>query len=152
MKEKTLLKTLLLLLSRFSCGRLCASLQTAAHQAPPSLGYSRREHWSALPFPSPMHESEKWKWSHSVVSGSSWPHGLQPHGPSSIHGIFQARVLEWGAIAFSGLRLYRHEKDGKERLQIMLCPKIWQLRWNGLMPERPRKPKLTQEGIVNHSY
>ena len=26
-----------------------------------------QEHWSGLPFPSPMHESEKWKWSHSVV-------------------------------------------------------------------------------------
>ena len=25
-----------------------------------------------------MHESEKWKWSRSVVSNSSWPHGLQP--------------------------------------------------------------------------
>ena len=25
-----------------------------------------------------MHEREKWKWSHSVVSYSSWPHGLQP--------------------------------------------------------------------------
>ena len=25
-----------------------------------------------------MHESEKWKWSHSVVSDSSRPHGLQP--------------------------------------------------------------------------
>ena len=35
----------------------------AAHQAPPSLGFSRQEHWSGLPFPSPMHESEKWKWS-----------------------------------------------------------------------------------------
>ena len=40
----------------------------AAHQAPPSLGFSRQEHWSGLPFPSPMHESEKWKWSCSVVS------------------------------------------------------------------------------------
>ena len=50
----------------------------AAHEAPPSLGFSRQEHWSGLPFPSPMHESEKWKWSHSVVSESSWPHGLQP--------------------------------------------------------------------------
>ena len=35
----------------------------AAHQAPPSLGFSRQEHWSGLPFPSPMHASEKWKWS-----------------------------------------------------------------------------------------
>ena len=50
----------------------------AAHQAPPSLGFSRQEHWSALPFPSPVHESEKWKWSCSVVSDSSRPHGLQP--------------------------------------------------------------------------
>ena len=50
----------------------------AVHQAPPSLGFSRQEHWSGLPFPSPMHESEKWKWSHLVVSDSWRPHGLQP--------------------------------------------------------------------------
>ena len=41
-----------------SC-RLCATSETAAHQAPPSLGFSRQEHWSGLPFPSPMHESGK---------------------------------------------------------------------------------------------
>ena len=62
-----LLLLLLLLLSHFSRVRLCATPRTAAHQAPPSLGFSRQEHWSGLPFPSPMHESEKWKWSHSVV-------------------------------------------------------------------------------------
>ena len=45
----------------------------AAHQAPPSLGFSRQEHWSGLPFPSPMCESEKWKWSHSVMSNSLQP-------------------------------------------------------------------------------
>ena len=50
---------LLLLLSRFSRVRLCATPETSAHQAPPSLGFSRQEHWSGLPFPSPMHESEK---------------------------------------------------------------------------------------------
>ena len=49
----------LLLLSHFSHVRLCATPETAAHQAPPSLGFSRQEHWSGLPFPSPMHESEK---------------------------------------------------------------------------------------------
>ena len=52
---------LLLLLSHFSRVRLCATPQTAAHQAPPSLGFSRQELWSGLPFPSPMHESEKSK-------------------------------------------------------------------------------------------
>ena len=49
---------LLLLLSRFSRVQLCVTLQTAAHQAPPSLGFSRQEYWSGLPFPSPVHESE----------------------------------------------------------------------------------------------
>ena len=69
---------LLLLLSRFSRVQLCATPQTAAHQAPPSLGFSRQEHRSGLPFPSPMHEREKWKGSRSVVSNSSRPHGLEP--------------------------------------------------------------------------
>ena len=70
--------SLLLLLHHFSRVWLCVTPQTEAHQAPPSLGFSRQEHWSGLPFPSPMHESEKWKWSRPVVSNSSWPHGLQP--------------------------------------------------------------------------
>ena len=63
---------------RFSHVRFSATPDTAAHQAPPSVGFSRQEHWSGLPFPSPMHESEKWKWSRSVVSNSLQPHGLQP--------------------------------------------------------------------------
>ena len=49
---------------------LYATPETAAQQAPPSLGFSRQEHWSGLPFPSPMHESEKGKWSRSVMSDS----------------------------------------------------------------------------------
>ena len=53
--KKTLL---LLLLSHFSHVRLCSTPEMAAHQAPPSLGFSKQEHWSGLPFPSPMHESE----------------------------------------------------------------------------------------------
>ena len=52
---------LLLLLppSRLSHAELCVTPETAAHQPPPSLGFSRQEHWSGLTFPSPMHESEK---------------------------------------------------------------------------------------------
>ena len=41
-----------------SCLTLCDPID-GSHQAPPSLGFSRQEHWSGLPFPSPMHESEK---------------------------------------------------------------------------------------------
>ena len=50
---------LLLLLSHFSHIQLCATPEIAAHQAPLSLGFSRQKHWSVLPLPSPMHESEK---------------------------------------------------------------------------------------------
>ena len=40
--------------------QLCPTLcDPTAHQDPPSLGFYRQEHWSGLPFPSPMHESEK---------------------------------------------------------------------------------------------
>ena len=33
--------------------RFFATLWTVAHQAPPSMGFSRQEHWRGLPFPSP---------------------------------------------------------------------------------------------------
>ena len=59
LSERYVYVMLLLMLSRFSHVRLCATPQTAAHQAPLSLGLSRQEHWSGLPWPSPMHESEK---------------------------------------------------------------------------------------------
>ena len=109
-----------------------------------------------------MHESEKWKWSHSVVSNSYRPHGLQPNrllrpwdSPgkntgvgchfllqcmrvksenevaqscptltdpmdcsltgSSVHGIFQARVLEWGSIAFSKIYMRSSLMENVER-------------------------------------
>ena len=66
-KKDLLFIMLLLLLSHFSRVWLCDPID-GSHQAPPSLGFSRQEHWNELPFPSPMHESEKW--SRSVVSHS----------------------------------------------------------------------------------
>ena len=84
----------------------------AAHQAPPSLGFSRQEHWSGFPFPSPMHESEKWKGSRSSCPTLCDPMDCSPPG-SSVHGIFQARVLEWGAIVFSTiLKLKKIAEEG----------------------------------------
>ena len=41
-----------------SCPTLCDPIE-AAHQALPSLGFSRQEHWGGLPLPSPLCESEK---------------------------------------------------------------------------------------------
>ena len=52
-----------------SCPTLCDPTD-GSPIAPLSIGFSRQEHWSGLPFPSPMLESEMWKWSCSVVSDS----------------------------------------------------------------------------------
>ena len=77
--------------SRMSRVRLCVTPQTAAHQAPLSLGFSRQEHWSGWPFPSPVHEVK----SESEVAQScptlSDPMDCSLLG-SSIHGVLQARV------------------------------------------------------------
>ena len=99
-------------LSHFSRVRLCATPQTAAHQPPPSLGFSRQEHWSGLPFPSPMHESES-EVAQSCLTLSD-PMDCSLPG-SSIHGIFQARELEWGAIVFSDYKVNTHEILPKSR-------------------------------------
>ena len=96
-------------LNHFSRVRLCATPQTAAHQAPPSLGFSRQEHWSGLPFPSPMHESEKSCLTLSDPMDCSLP-------GSSAHGIFQARVLEQGAIAVLACNL-KNDRMNSVRFQ-----------------------------------
>ena len=57
---------------------------------------TRAAHWTGLPFPSPMRESEVTQ----LCPTLSDPMDCSPPG-SSVHGIFQARVLEWGAIAYA---------------------------------------------------
>ena len=98
-----LLLLLLLLLGRFSRVRLCATPETAAHHAPPSLGFSRQEHRSGLPFPSPMHEGES-EVAQSCLTLNDLMDCSLPG--SSIHGNFQAGVLEWGAIAIVGCNFF----------------------------------------------
>ena len=82
-----------------SCRTLCmwdsfVTPQTATHQASPTLGFSRQEHWSGLPFPSPVHARK----SESEIA-QSWPTLSDPVDcslpGSSVHGIYQARGLEW---------------------------------------------------------
>ena len=90
-----LLLLLLLLLSHFSRVQLCAALQ-----APLSLGYSRQEYWSGLPFPSPVHENESESEVAQLCLTLCDPMDCSLLG-SSLHGILQARVLEWGAISLT---------------------------------------------------
>jgi len=43
----------ILVVKSLSHVRLFVTLWTVAHQAPPSMGFSRQEYWNGLPFPSP---------------------------------------------------------------------------------------------------
>ena len=111
--------------------RLLATKWTAAYQAPPSMGFSRREYWNGLPLPSPF--TKYMCVSCSVMSDSPRSHGPQPtrllhpwdfpgksagvgcHLPSpkylspfkllhtvhTVHGVLKARILKWFAIPFS---------------------------------------------------
>ena len=111
---------LLLLLSRFSRVRLCATPQTAAHQAPPSLGFSRQEHGAGCHFFLQCMEVK----SESEVAQSclilSDPMDCSLPG-SSTHQIFLARVLERGAIAFSMTNLDSILKSRDVTLLTKVC-------------------------------
>ena len=99
-----ILRLLLLLLSRFSHVRLCATPETADTRLPRPWDSPGKNTGVGCHF---LLQCMKGK-SESEVAQScptpSDPMDCSPPG-SSIHGIFQARVLEWGAIAFSILRL-----------------------------------------------
>ena len=116
--------------------QLCPTLCDPTDGSPPgspSLGFSRQEHWSGLPFPSPMHESEKWKRSRSVISDSSRPHGLQPTrllrpwdfpGKSTrvgCHCLLQNTLLAHISISgkcFHALQLIRNSLKSPQSIQL----------------------------------
>ena len=80
----------------------------AVHQAPLSLGFSRQEHWSGLPFPSPMHQSKKWKWS--------------PHTKSQTYYLIRCMqtMNSWMKILM---------KDIKQNISHLL-EKQWRRKWH----------------------
>ena len=85
-----------------SCPTLCDPID-GSPPGPLSLGFSRQEYWSGLPFPSPIHESESEVAQSCPTSSDSMDCSLPG---SSVHGICQARVLEWIVIAFSVYLVY----------------------------------------------
>jgi len=100
---------------------LCPTVCDPRDSSPPGSpipGILRQEHWSGLSFPSPIHESEKWEWSRSVMSDSSQPHGLQPTrlprpwdfpGKSTgvgCHRLLRKRSLVFPILLFSSISLH----------------------------------------------
>ena len=94
---------------------------------------------------------KKWKWSRSDVSDSLRPRGLWPIG-SSIHGILQARILEWVAISFS-----RGSPRPRDQTQVSRiagrCFKLWATR--EAQSEKKGMPKNVQTtttiALISHA-
>ena len=84
---------------------------TVAHQTLLSIGFSREEYWSELPFPFPMHACMHAKSLQSCPILCD-PKDSSPPGPS-VHEILQARILEWVATSFSIYGTVYRKKDRK---------------------------------------
>ena len=83
-------------------------------------------HWQEGSLPLAHPGGWKWKWSHSVVSDSSTPRDCDLPG-SSVHGIFQARVLEWVAVCFSRGSSQPRDQTWVSRI-VGRCFTIWATR------------------------
>ena len=101
----TLMEALACLLSHFSHVWLSATPWTTACQAPLSMGFSRQEYWSGLPFTPPVIKYEVNEVAQSCPTLCD-PMDCSLLG-SSVHGIFQARILEWIAVVFS---IWKHKR------------------------------------------
>ena len=101
---------------------LCDPIDGSPPGSPiPRILQARTLEWVGLPFPSPMHESEKWKWSCSVLSNSLQPHGLQPTRP----------LCPWDFPGKStGVGCHRLLRDQEPGLitQNLFCRVLWMWR------------------------
>ena len=134
----------------FSHVRLCNHME--ACQAPLFMGFPMQESWTRLPFPSPgnlpvpriKHECPAplslrqiiYHWvtgniDIEIVVAQSCPTLCDPMDcslpGSSIHGIFQARVLEWVAISFSRRSSWLRDRTRVSRI-VGRCFTIWATR------------------------
>ena len=100
-QRRAMPKNVLLLLSHYSRVQLCATPLTEAHQAHPSLGFSRQEHWSGLPFPSP---------NYPIIV-------LISHGSKGMFKILQARLQQYGNENF---QMYQLGLEKAEEPEIKL--------------------------------
>ena len=75
-----------------SCVRLFAAPWTVAYQAPPSMGFSRQEYWSGLPFPSPGDLPNSGIEPRSpTLQANSLP--AEPPGKGNLKTYFKARTM-----------------------------------------------------------
>ena len=137
---------LLLLLSHFSCVWFFATLWTVACQAPLSMGFFRKTHWSGLPFPPPEdlpnRGTEPASLSSPALAAAAAAKALQscptlcdPRGGSPpgspVPGILQARTLEWAAISFS------NAWKRKVKVKSLCCVRLLATPWTAAYQAPP---------------
>ena len=93
----------------------------SAHQAPPSLGFSRQEHWSGLPFPSPWTAANQA--SLSITNSHEFVMSIESVMPSN-HLILCQPLLLPPSI-FSSIR-----DSSNESAFCMRWPKYWSFSFN----------------------
>ena len=113
----------LCLLSHFKCVWLSANLWTVACQAPLSTGFSKQEYWSGLPFPSPWSLTAAAAAAKSLQSCPTLCDSIDssPLG-SSVHGILQARTLEWVAISYSNAWKWKVKVKSLSHVHLLATP------------------------------
>ena len=73
--------------------RLLATPWTAAHQAPPSMGFSRQEYWSRVPLPSPS----KWWYTHTYLCSTNYNFGEMFLLASKMYMTFSTKIYKHGS-------------------------------------------------------
>ena len=91
-----------------SCVRLFEIPWTAAHQAPPSMGFSRQEYWSGVPLPSPC---MKYRWSLIFIVDWRWSKTWNNFKISSLYLLFCARWTKNSVMFLQTLSPYLLMKD-----------------------------------------
>ena len=125
--------------------RLLATSRTAAHQAPPSMGFSRQEYWSGVPLPSPLSGT-----SHVLCAWK--PHGYCNWGSESIVAfhfnwlkwkfkwLHVARVIVWDRVSLEFKELISYLTANKQAkslaflivrhsIQLLVKLGVWRLFW-----------------------
>ena len=137
------------MLNRFSHFRLCATLWIAARQAPLSMGFSRQESWSRLPFPPPGDLPNP-----SLLHLLHWREGslpLVPPGKPLITFYPQKRLKEIITFnLFPVCRKYESERklNGLQWNNPSDTSSVWNIlhsKWPGLFKKRQCHRKKIRE-------
>ena len=111
-----------------SCLTLCNPID-GSPPGSPSLGFSRQEQWSGLPFLSPMHESEKWKWkglqdldNHDGVITHREPDILECEVKWALGSITTNKASGGNRIP---VELFQILKDDAVKVLHAICQQIW---------------------------